>query len=79
MPMYWVSKGSTVYLHVLKNIFKKTIRPPARKKMSMLVEPHTFFGLIIIIIFFFSVYYFYQAWAIPWTIKMGALLFFWVQ
>ena len=30
MPMYWVSKGSTVYLHVLKIYVKKN--PPARKK-----------------------------------------------
>ena len=38
--MYWVSKGSTVYLHVLKNILKKKSARPPVKKMSMLVEPH---------------------------------------
>ena len=49
MPMYWVSKGSTVYLHVLKNIIKKKSARPPVKKMSMLVEPHTFFSLALLI------------------------------
>ena len=40
----------TVYLHVLKIYIKKkkSARPPV-KKMSMLVEPHTFFSLALLI------------------------------